>query len=335
MPKNLVLPEDIVGKRFGKLVVQSYLGKQLHGKKTWAYTYDCRCDCGKEHVIAVRSSLIKGDKKSCGCAYQDAGNAIIEDLSGLRFGRWTVLYRAPNRVSKSGKTRSIMWHCRCDCGREKDVGARALKTGMSMSCGCLQKERVSEALTDDLVGRKFAHLTVVSRNGSWYPKNYNGLTIKGGVRAVWHCKCDCGGECDAVGELLKNGDITSCGCSHTSKYEFYVAEYLESCGYKLKVDYFREKIFSGLVGINEGPLRFDFCVNLHHSGESVLIECQGEQHYKSVEMFGDKQYLAYVQEHDRRKREFAERNNIRLILIEYTNVTYESIVSVLKENGVF
>lgn len=65
------------------------------------------------------------------------GRRVLEDLTGQRFGRWAVIERAPNK----GKV--TMWHCKCDCGNEKDVCAAKLKNGESRSCGCLQKEIVS------------------------------------------------------------------------------------------------------------------------------------------------------------------------------------------------
>ena len=273
MPK-MIDPNDIVGREFGKLKVKAYLGLELRGIKTIDCIYDCDCSCGKTHVRAARSGLMSGNKTSCGCAHQGAGHAVLEDLTGRVFGRWKVIERVPNRVSKSGKTRSIMWLCECECGTRKAVGARALKTGMSTSCGCFQKERASKVLTDDLTGREFAHLKVMYRNGSYRPKNYGIGRKKSSVRAVWHCKCDCGNECDVVGKFLKNGDVTSCGCSRSSKYELHVIKYLESIGYIRDIDFFKEKKFPGLVGTGGGALRFDFFVKLR-SGESVLIECQG------------------------------------------------------------
>lgn len=324
--------QEIIGKKFGKLTVNAYIGKEIHGK-TPTHVYDCSCDCGTQHFRVDRRNLVRGMTKSCGCAHKDAGDAVLEDLTGRKFGRWTVIERAPNRVSKSGKTRSIMWKCRCECGVEKDVGARALKTGMSTSCGCLQKERVSEAFTDDLTGQVFSHLTVLYRNGSWYPKVNDGQTRRGGVRAVWHCKCDCGAECDAVGELLKNGDVTSCGCSRTSKYEEHVVQYLESQGYEADVTYFREKTFPGLVGLGGGALRFDFFVELK-SGEQVLIECQGEQHVRSSKWFGGNEYLVRLQTHDALKREFAVIHHIRLIEVPYTCVSYSMVSELLTNKNV-
>jgi hypothetical protein len=42
--------------------------------------------------------------------------AIKNDLTGKRFGRLVVLYENAER-----KNRKVTWHCRCDCGTEKDI----------------------------------------------------------------------------------------------------------------------------------------------------------------------------------------------------------------------
>lgn len=57
------------------------------------------------------------------------------DLSGRRFGRWTVV-----RVSQESPPRRIKWDCRCDCGGERSVFGASLRDGRSKSCGCLQRE---------------------------------------------------------------------------------------------------------------------------------------------------------------------------------------------------
>ncbi len=58
----------------------------------------------------------------------------LDDLTGKRFGRLVVQYRAPNIKRKT------MWHCICDCGAEKDVEASSLKCGDTKSCGCYHNE---------------------------------------------------------------------------------------------------------------------------------------------------------------------------------------------------
>ena len=55
------------------------------------------------------------------------------DLTGKRFGKLTVIGRAPN---KNGR---IMWNCICDCGNTKVVGGKDMKSGMTTSCGCRRK----------------------------------------------------------------------------------------------------------------------------------------------------------------------------------------------------
>ena len=64
----------------------------------------------------------------------------LRDLTGQKFGRWTVMYRA---VEKCG--RRTYWHCVCDCGQEKDVMADNLTAGKSTSCGCITREKTSES----------------------------------------------------------------------------------------------------------------------------------------------------------------------------------------------
>lgn len=56
---------------------------------------------------------------------------------GRRFGRLVV-----EGVSRErrGKRDMIIAHCRCNCGREKDVFWQALADGRVKSCGCLNRE---------------------------------------------------------------------------------------------------------------------------------------------------------------------------------------------------
>lgn len=60
------------------------------------------------------------------------------DVQGMRFGRWQVIRRAG--VGAEGHVR---WLCKCDCGTEREVSGRSLAKGLSVSCGCFQKEVAS------------------------------------------------------------------------------------------------------------------------------------------------------------------------------------------------
>lgn len=59
----------------------------------------------------------------------------FRDLTGMKFGKWTVKYRAESEKDKRGYP-ITMWHCLCECGTERDVYANALLQGKSKSCGC-------------------------------------------------------------------------------------------------------------------------------------------------------------------------------------------------------
>jgi len=58
------------------------------------------------------------------------------NITGKRFGRWTVLGMCPERRRHIGGAH-IVWRCRCDCGVERNVRGSALRFGKSRSCGCV------------------------------------------------------------------------------------------------------------------------------------------------------------------------------------------------------
>ena len=121
----------------------------------------------------------------------------MKNLTGQQFNRWTVLYLSENKTS-DGRP---MWHCKCQCGNEKDVPSKVLLNGHSQSCGCLRREKISLLHTKDLIGQKFGRLTVLERVGS---TDQN--------KATWKCKCECGNEIIVPTGSLTSGNTTSCGC---------------------------------------------------------------------------------------------------------------------------
>lgn len=68
---------DIVGKRFNKLVVLSYVGQAQGRGSLWL----CQCDCGNK-VIRTRDALITDSYSSCGCTTSSIGvKTIIQILT--------------------------------------------------------------------------------------------------------------------------------------------------------------------------------------------------------------------------------------------------------------
>jgi len=58
----------------------------------------------------------------------------VKDLTGQRFGRWTVLQFYDG--TRQTNLRQAVWMCRCDCGTVKPVKSQSLTRGVSKSCGC-------------------------------------------------------------------------------------------------------------------------------------------------------------------------------------------------------
>jgi hypothetical protein len=61
------------------------------------------------------------------------------EISGQVFGRLTVIRL--DHVASNGR---YHWVCRCECGDVAIYRADALRRGTVKSCGCLQREQVSE-----------------------------------------------------------------------------------------------------------------------------------------------------------------------------------------------
>lgn len=123
--------KNLVGQRFGKLVVIERAENDKHGNVRWL----CRCDCGNETVV-ISGHLKSGATQSCGClAKERASERRLQDLTGQRFGKLTVL--SYDHINRGG---FACWCCLCDCGNETIVPSGALKSGNTRSCGCLHAE---------------------------------------------------------------------------------------------------------------------------------------------------------------------------------------------------
>jgi hypothetical protein len=55
-----------VGKKFGRLVVERFAGKDRHNSAVW----DCKCECGNRIVVSGKK-LRRGNTRSCGCLQKE------------------------------------------------------------------------------------------------------------------------------------------------------------------------------------------------------------------------------------------------------------------------
>lgn len=193
--------DEMIGKTFGRLKVTS-IDTNGGGKHKIAI---CKCICGTEYM--GRAYHVRDLKvRSCGCLNNEKRiERTLKDLTGMRFGRWTVLERAETRTTKADQKRAI-WKCQCDCGTTANVMASSLNNGNSTSCGCYRIELVKQLFTEDLIGQRFNRLLVTSRGKSAHQREDRS-------RVTWNCQCDCGEVVtDLPAYALKSGGTKSCGC---------------------------------------------------------------------------------------------------------------------------
>jgi len=97
-----------------------------------------------------------------------------DDITGMKFGRLTVIERAPADETKAN--RGSRWVCKCDCGNVIIARADGLKNTQKgagvKSCGCLQKERHKEATTrHGYCGTRLYTEWANIKSRCWYPSH--------------------------------------------------------------------------------------------------------------------------------------------------------------------
>lgn len=192
-------PTDLVGARFGRLVVLAVDERRSSGY----VRLSCRCDCGVERSFR-RNLLASNSVTSCGCrrdraSEKPARKPVVVDLSGRRFGRLLVIADSGGRDA----SRRRLWTCACDCGKSVVASSSLLTGGNTSSCGCRQRDGASERKAIDLAGRVFGWLTVVERSTSTDAAGY----------LRWKARCVCGCVAEVRGNALRTGEVVSCGCA--------------------------------------------------------------------------------------------------------------------------
>lgn len=162
----------------------------------------------------------------------------------------------------------------------------------------------------DLTGQQFGYLTVL--NFGFKNKNHH---------YYWHCKCKCGNEKDVASTLLKTGQTKSCGCLGNSVGEELIKEILEQA----QIPFKQEVTFTDLVDKN--PLRYDFAIYSRSDNKLIgLIEYDGRQHTDSTSQWHNET----LARHDKMKNEYALRNHIPLLRIDYQDKDKISISYILE-----
>lgn len=342
--------EDLSGQKFNHLTVLRATNKRSNGKIVW----ECQCDCGNPNLTYVSTSNLKnGSVKSCGCLNKSINDQSFIDITNQKFNKLTALSYLSNNK----------WQCRCDCGNSVEVSYADLKNNRVKTCGncntyvnsiinnwlvleqtqkmlynsyiykvkCMTcgniEEKTLSALNnlkgaycekcheENLIGQKFGNLTVIEKN-----KNQ---------KRSWICKCECGKIIPVLNYNLKNGNTSSCGCQKQSKGETNIEDFLQ----KHKIVYEKQKTFESCRFPSTNALaKFDFYLPDYN----LLIEYDGEQHFKEIEIFSDS--LNDIKIRDNFKNKWCQQHQIPIIRIPYYEIRQiENILTkhLLNQKGEF
>ena len=278
--------KDLTGCTFGDYQVL-YRTECPEGKNPDHAWWLCQCNLCKKYFIKQGSYLTKKTAQNeCDCRY---------DLVGQKIGRWTVQYLLEERTKKRGK----IYHCKCECGNEKDVPAEILRRGESKSCGCLNRELAAErcrATRIDLTGQRFGKLVAL------FP-----IYSENGGHTLWHCQCDCGNTCDIDMGNLRSGKSQSCGCTNSKNEEKIIKLLTENnIPFEYQIDY-----------LDLPGKKFDFHIGTNLE-KGYIIEYDGQQHFFYTGTGWDTQeHYERTHANDLRKNSYCFRNNIPIIRIPY------------------
>lgn len=91
----------------------------------------------------------------------------LVDLAGRRFGRLVVEHK-----TKPNKSGAMRWLCVCDCGNQKEICGKHLRSGKTRSCGCYRAENTSEMFTKHgLSGSRIYTIWIGMKDRCSNPKN--------------------------------------------------------------------------------------------------------------------------------------------------------------------
>lgn len=233
---------------------------------------------------------------------------------GEIYGCWEVIERDYNPISKSHET---FYKCKClRCGEIKSVRNTDLERLPKCCNNCKAELWMEQGITGYYIGEKFGFLEVI------------GIGDRQGHKSYAKCKCICGKELSVRIDHLKGRGrhkTISCGCQSMSSGEKKILDILTENNINFVPQY-------KIIEFSD-KMRFDFGIFNSQGNLIRLIEFDGEQHYKPVELFGGEDEYRKRIYRDKLKDNYCSSNNIDLMRIpywEYDNITLEYLLKGLE-----
>lgn len=230
---------------------------------------------------------------------------------GDRFGRLVIIAKLPS-VNKNGKL-IPMYRCKCDCENIIEVNGNTLGKSRN-SCGCLQDESRRKEIDP---GTRFGKLEVLKRTDEKKHKCY-----------MYLCKCDCGEEKLVRSDMLRSGEVNSCGCLHDHLFKInvkkaYVKNFVEGTNIpKIISNTLQRNNTSGITGvrwhsrIGKWQASITFKRKNYHLGyfDNLNDACKTRK-IAEVKLFGD--FLKWYEKNYRTRNNHTKRRG-EFVMVEVT-----------------
>lgn len=224
---------------------------------------------------------------------------------------WTV-----DRIYKIvGNTQPKRADITCVCGKRMEMYVVShLESGAALSC------RSCSSRTTDFA----AFYQSISDEGYVVVKDFEDTRPTNLSRITLQCPDPSHQEYSTYQNnwMIKGLRCPSCSQNHVGEQR--VRKFLQ----EKDIQFLEQVKFDGLIGIGGRKLSYDFMIDLN--GESVLIEIDGEQHFKSIEAWGGETLLQRNIEHDRLKTDFAAQNDLHLVRIQNIDANHDFIIESLE-----
>lgn len=142
--------EDLTNLKFGRLKVLRKSNKK-NEKNPYIIYWEVKCECGKEKTV-LGQSLKNGTTRSCGCLrgkikrVKKRVDSRRIDLTGQQFG--DLIVKALS--SRRGNNNTLLWRCKCSCGKTVYLHSFSLVHGHNKSCGCKRDAKRDQGLMEHI-----------------------------------------------------------------------------------------------------------------------------------------------------------------------------------------
>lgn len=264
-----------------------------------------QCKCGEEYIVDF-NTFKKGQTKCKKCFWSE--NKHYKKYTYEQVKQYIEVNSECKLLSIEYEDCFSKLDVLCACGKQYKISFAHIKQQEKIQCKYCSNAEVSETfkLTEDdvrnRVSGKYNNKYSVT-DFSFYKNSQNGFIV--------FKHNECGAHFKSTVHSALYGDLKCTHCEgNTSTGERIISMWLD----RNSISYFTQYGFEDCV--YKRKLLFDFYIPSHN----LLIEFDGEQHYKPFDIFGGEKSFIEVQIRDNIKNNYCYEKSITLVRIKYDKI---------------